>query len=61
MNRFIQKFLKDLEAFSEEHGFIIDEGGIIQPIEDWISTGKPFKYTTVEEDGEVVITGVEMI
>lgn len=60
-NRFQEKFLAKLVEFSQENGFVITEGGVLEPIGDWVEAKKDFEYTTKEnEDGNLVITGVEM-
>lgn len=59
-NRFQEKFMRDLVQFSKSRGFIIAEGGVIEPINDWVDQSKTFKYITKEnEDGNLVITGIE--
>ncbi len=60
-NRFQEKFLRKLADFSKEHGFVITDGGTIEPISDWVERNKSFRYTSEEEDGELKITGVEMV
>lgn len=62
MTRFHEKFLRELAEFSKEYGFVITEGGVIEPIQDWIEGNHNFEYTVKEdEQGNPVITGVEMI
>lgn len=60
MNRFEERFLVKLAQLGKECGFVITEGGIIEPIQDWVEEGKNFRYT-IEYEDELRITGVEMI
>lgn len=60
MNRFKDKFLVSLVKLSKEYGYVITEGGYIEPISDWIEDNKSFKYTTEKDETGVKITGVEM-
>jgi hypothetical protein len=60
MNRFEQRFLDKLVELSKECGFIITEGGLIEPIQEWVEPNKSFEYTIEETTDGVKITGVEM-
>lgn len=61
MNRFHEKFLRELVEFSKEYGFVITEDGIIEPIQEWVEPGRNFEYTTEETEDGLKITGVEMV
>lgn len=55
MTRFEQRFVEELAKFSEEHGFVITDGGKIEPIQDWISPGGHVEYEIEERNGELFI------
>lgn len=60
MNRFEQSFLNKLVEFSKENGFVITEGGYIEPIQDWVEPQANFEYTTEETEDGLKIAGIEM-
>jgi len=60
MNRFHEVFLRKLMELSKEHGFIITEGGLIEPIGDWVEPGKAWNYTADETPDGVKLTGIEV-
>lgn len=60
-NRFQEKFIRELVNFSKEYGFVITEGGVIEPINDWVEPSKSFEYTYEEKNNELKITGVKMV
>lgn len=60
MNRFERQFINKLVKLSEECGYVITEGGYIEPISDWIEQGRKFEYEVKEEENGLKIKGVEM-
>lgn len=60
MTRFEKRFLDQLVEFSKEHGYVITEGGYLEPIQDWVEPNGKFEYTAKEDENGLKITGVEM-